>query len=68
MLYRHPISKDGFSYANKLQIGNTKDKSKELIFGDKRINVNPQAAGLLSFFVKFFEMIILAFKLQIKEK
>lgn len=25
-------------------------------------------AGLLSFFVKFFEMIILAFKLQIKEK
>lgn len=38
-----PISKDGFSYANKLQIGNTKDKSKELIFGDKRINVNPQA-------------------------
>jgi len=28
----------------------------------------PGRAGLLSFFVKFFEMIILAFKLQIKEK
>ena len=28
----------------------------------------PLGAGLLSFFVKFFEMIILAFKLQIKEK
>lgn len=29
---------------------------------------SPFRAGLLSFFVKFFEMIILAFKLQIKEK
>ena len=38
-----PISKDGFSFATPTQIGHTQPKSKELIFGYKAVNFNPQA-------------------------
>jgi Piwi domain len=37
-----PIAKDGFAWANKLQIGHTKYESKELLFGGKKVEVNPQ--------------------------
>ncbi len=36
------ISKDGFSFANKLQIGHTSSYSKTLEFGNNATNYNPQ--------------------------
>jgi hypothetical protein len=36
------ISKDGFAWANKLQIGHTKFESKQLMFGSNKVDVNPQ--------------------------
>ena len=36
------ISKDGFAWANKLQIGHTKFESKQLMFGKNKVDVNPQ--------------------------
>ena len=37
-----PISKDGFSWVNKLQLGHTKSESKNLVFGKNATNFNPQ--------------------------